>query len=182
KASMRITLRGAFGTTERRCARRILASSSISPARRPITSSNSAISSSEKLDACRMKRSVTSPSIWARRSGATFATAASISLVLIAGAMDRAASFAAPSSRDLPHELLAGVRGEIELGGGLRPIEQEALHLRAPGGAQQFKLFGGLHALARGIELERAAEPCHRADDRRAVRPVGELGHERLVD
>src|SRR5262249_26089105 len=133
-------------------------------------------------DACRMKRSVTSPSIWARRSGATFATAASISLVLIAGAMDRAASFAAPSSRDLPHELLAGVRGEIELGGGLRPIEQEALHLRAPGGAQQFKLFCGLHALARGIELERAAEPCHRADDRRAVRPVGELGHERLVD
>src|SRR5690242_11257049 len=118
----------------------------------------------------------------ARRSGATCATAASISLMLIAGAMDHAVTSLVPRSCDLSDELFADVGAKIERGGGHRPVEQESLHLRASGGPQQFELLGGLDPLAGRIELKRAAEPGHGADDGGAVRPVGELGHEGFVD
>src|ERR1043166_3230419 len=178
---MRITLGGAFGITARRCARRIRASTSMSAARRAITSSNSSISWSEKLVAWRMKRSVNCPSICARRSGVTCATAVSISWKVMARAMGHAASFAGNSCGP-PKERFAEIRAEIECRRRHRPVEQEALHLRASGRAQQLELLGRLDALSGGVELERAAEPGDGAGDCGAVGPAGELSHEGLVD
>src|SRR5690349_22241914 len=101
-----------------------------------------------------MKRSVSCPSMWPRRSGATSATAASISLMIIACAMGHAASFVARSSCDPLGRHVVGIRAEVEGGRRHRLAEQEALHLRASGGPQQLELLGGLHPLACGVELE----------------------------
>lgn len=69
-----------------------------------------------------------------------------------------------------------------ELGFGHGGAEEVALSLGAAGAGDDVELRLGFHALGRRGHPQVAPKGGDRLDDREAVRPVGQIAHETLVD
>src|ERR1039458_2087338 len=84
------------------------------------------------------------------------------------------------------HDLDAGKLGaepenRIELSGGNRPTEQEALNVRASQAREKGCLLLRLHALGRHVKAEIARDRDDRRDDGLVLLVMGHAGHEGLV-
>jgi len=63
-----------------------------------------------------------------------------------------------------------------------RPAEQVALAVGAASRPQHHELVLQFDAFRRDVDAEAVAEPCHRRDDRGAIRTRRHFGDERLID